>query len=147
MKSWLQTNNNVPKSWKSSLVAQMVKNLPAMQETQVWSLSWEDPLEKGMAISTPVFLPREFHRQRSLEGYSPWAHKESDMTELSLFFQKLKMLSTAFYIISTTFITHSHPDTLVQQESGRVFQSADFFKMSLCKSAFCKVTLTYANHF
>ena len=33
----------------SSLVAQMVKNLPAMQETQVWSLSWEDPLEKGMA--------------------------------------------------------------------------------------------------
>ena len=31
-------------------VAQMVKNLPAMQETQVWSLGWEDPLEKGMAI-------------------------------------------------------------------------------------------------
>ena len=31
-------------------VAQMVKNLPAMQETQVSSLGWEDPLEKGMAI-------------------------------------------------------------------------------------------------
>ena len=31
-------------------VAQMVKNLPAMQETQVCSLGWEDPLEKGMAI-------------------------------------------------------------------------------------------------
>ena len=32
-----------------SLVAQMVKNLPALQETQVQSLGWEDPLEKGMA--------------------------------------------------------------------------------------------------
>ena len=33
----------------ASLVAQMVKNLPAMQETRVRSLDWEDPLEKGMA--------------------------------------------------------------------------------------------------
>ena len=32
----------------SSLVAQMVKNLPAVQETQAWSLAQEDPLEKGM---------------------------------------------------------------------------------------------------
>ena len=31
--------------------------------------------------STPVFLPGEFHGQRSLTGYSPWGHKESDMTE------------------------------------------------------------------
>ena len=50
------------------LVAQMVKNLPAMQETQVQSLGQEDPLEKGMA-TTPVFLPGEFHRQRSLVSY------------------------------------------------------------------------------
>ena len=33
----------------ASQVAQMVKNVPAMQETQVWSLGWEDPLQKGMA--------------------------------------------------------------------------------------------------
>ena len=30
---------------------------------------------------TPVFLPGEFHGQRNLAGYSPWGHKESDMTE------------------------------------------------------------------
>ena len=30
---------------------------------------------------TPVFLPGKFHRQRSLMGYSPWSHKESDTTE------------------------------------------------------------------
>ena len=58
----------------------MVKNLPAMQETWVQSLDWEDPLEKGMA-TPPVFLPGEFHGQRSLAGYSPWDHKESDTTE------------------------------------------------------------------
>ena len=34
---------------ETSLVAQMVKRLPTMQETQVWSLGWEDPLEKEMA--------------------------------------------------------------------------------------------------
>ena len=39
----------------------------------------EDPLEKGMA--TPVFLPGKPCGQRSLEGYSPWGQKESDITE------------------------------------------------------------------
>ena len=58
----------------------MVKNLPAVQETQVRSLGQEDPLEKGMA-TTPVFLAGEFHGQRSLAGSSPWNHKESDTTE------------------------------------------------------------------
>ena len=51
-----------------------------MQETQVWSLGWEDPLEEGMQ-PTPIFLPGESHGQRSLEGYSLWGRKESDTTE------------------------------------------------------------------
>ena len=41
---------------------------------------WEDPLEKGQ-LPTPVFLPGEFHGQRSLAGYSQWGHNYSDMTE------------------------------------------------------------------
>ena len=40
----------------------------------------EDPLEKEI-LPTPVFLPGEFYEQRSLAGYSPWGHKELDMTE------------------------------------------------------------------
>ena len=60
----------------------MVKNLSAMQETCVLSLVWEDALEKGMA-TTPVFWPGESHGQRSLAGYSPWGHKESDTTEVT----------------------------------------------------------------
>ena len=45
----------------ASLVAQVVKNLPAMQETQVWSLSQEDPLEKEMATHSSILswrIPR-----------------------------------------------------------------------------------------
>ena len=61
-------------------MAQMVKNLPAMQETCIQSLGQEDPLEKGMA-TTPVFLPGESHGQGRLGGYSPWDCKESDPTE------------------------------------------------------------------
>ena len=63
-----------------SLVAQMVKRLSAMLETQVRCLDWEDPPEKEME-STPVLLPGKSHGQRSLVGYSPWGHKESDTTE------------------------------------------------------------------
>ena len=63
-----------------SLVAPRVKNLPAMQETCVPSLSRDDPLERKWQ-PTPVFLPGEFHGQRSLVGYSPWGHKELDVTE------------------------------------------------------------------
>ena len=63
-----------------ALVAQTVKNLPAMLETWVPSLSWEDPLEKGMATRSRT-LPGESHGQRSLVGCSPWGHKESDTTE------------------------------------------------------------------
>ena len=58
----------------------MVKNLSTMQETEVRSLCWEDPLEKEMA-TTPVFLPGESQGQKILVSYSPWDGKESDMTE------------------------------------------------------------------
>ena len=51
-------------------MAQTVKNPPAMQETQVQSPGWEDPLEKGVATHSSV-LPGESHGQRNLEGYSP----------------------------------------------------------------------------
>ena len=63
-----------------SLVAQMVKTPPAMQETQVQSLSQEDPWRREWQ-PTPAFLPGEPLGERSLEGYNPWDRKESDTTE------------------------------------------------------------------
>ena len=58
----------------ASLVAELVKNPPAMQETWVRSLGWEDPLEKGKATHSNVLVWR-----------IPWTiqsgHKEPDTTE------------------------------------------------------------------
>ena len=64
---------------EASLMAQMGKNLPAMQEIQIQSLGWEDPLKEEMATHSSI-LPGEFHRQ-SMVGYSPWGCKELDTTE------------------------------------------------------------------
>ena len=61
------------------LVAQLVKNLPAMRETGVRSLAWEDALEissRRERLLSPVFWLREFHGL-----YSSWGHKEWDTTE------------------------------------------------------------------
>ena len=63
-----------------SHVAQLVKNPPAMWETWIRSLGWEDPWRRER-LPTPVFWPGEF-----CGLYSPWGHKEVDTTErLSLF--------------------------------------------------------------
>ena len=64
-------------SWVS-LVAQLVKNLPAMREIRVWSPDWKDPLEKGKATHSSI-----------LAWYSPWCHKESDATFTLTFFGSL----------------------------------------------------------
>ena len=61
-------------------MSQMIQNLPTMKETQVRFLVQKDPLEEGWLL-TPLFLPVEFHGQRSLASYSPWSQKESDTTE------------------------------------------------------------------
>ena len=56
------------------------KDLPAMWVTQVQSWVGKIPWRKEWQL-TPVFLPGEFHGQRSLVDYSPWGCKESNMTE------------------------------------------------------------------
>ena len=67
-------------SW-ASLVDQLVKNLPEMWETWVWSLSWMTSWRRD-GLPSPVFWPGKFH-----ELYSPWGCKELDTTEwLSLSF-------------------------------------------------------------
>ena len=51
-----------------------------MQEMWVLALHQEDPLEQEMATHSniPIFLPKKFHEQRSLAGYSPWGCKEQE---------------------------------------------------------------------
>ena len=61
-------------------MAQTVKNLPAVQETWVQSLSWEEPLEKEVATQS-VILSWEFPWTEESGQLSLWGRKESDATE------------------------------------------------------------------
>ena len=56
------------------VMAQMVKNLPAMQEAQVQSLGWEDPLEKEMKTRSSI-LAWKIPWTEEPGGYSPWGRK------------------------------------------------------------------------
>ena len=62
----------------SKLVAQRLNHLPAMWETWVGSLGWEDP-RRRKCQPTPIFLPGKFHGQGSLAGYSLWCCKRQDL--------------------------------------------------------------------
>ena len=69
-------------------------------------LGWKDPLKKEME-PIPVFLPGEFHGQRSLMGYSSWGCKELDRTErLTL------SLSCGRVLSRLCFIVYEHEDDL-----------------------------------
>ena len=63
-----------------SLVAQTIKNLPEMQRTGLHSWVGKIPWRRKWQ-PTPGFLPGKSHGQRRLAGYSPWDHKELDVTE------------------------------------------------------------------
>ena len=60
---------------------QMVRNLSEMQETWVRTLGQEDSPWRRKWLPTPVFLPEEFHGQKSLVGSSPWGHRALDTSE------------------------------------------------------------------
>ena len=103
----------------------VVKNLPAMQETGrrcgfdpwirkiLWRRKWQP---------TPVFLPRKSHEQRSLAGYSPWGHKESDTTT------KQQQIRVVDYFLPKTHTVYTHVHTHLCQtdlklKAGSVFIS------------------------
>ena len=65
---------------QASLVTQMLKSLPSLQETWVQSLGQKDPLEKEMATHSSV-LTWKIPWRESLADYSAWGGKESDTTE------------------------------------------------------------------
>ena len=87
---------------RASLVVQMVKNLPECRRLESnpwvgkipWNREWQ---------FIPVSLTGEFHRQRSLVGYSPWGHKQSDTgKQLTLFIVDLQCSVNfqIFYILA-----------------------------------------------
>ena len=67
--------------YRASLMAQLVKNPPAMWGDLGSIPGLETSPGEGKGYSTPVFVPGESHGQRSLAGYNPWGYKELDRTE------------------------------------------------------------------
>ena len=70
------------------------KNLPAMRESWVQSLGWEDPLEKGMATHSRILAWRIAWTEEPGGLYSPWGCKESDTTEQLHFYFEDRSTST-----------------------------------------------------
>ena len=68
-------------AYQASLLAQMVKNLPVMQETQVPSLGWEDPLEKEMATHSSILAWRIHMDRGAWQTIVHRGHKELNTTE------------------------------------------------------------------
>ena len=64
---------------------------------QVQSPGQEDPLRREWH-PTPVFLPGKSHEQRSLEGYTPWGHKESDATNALNIIHSFVVTATYYFI-------------------------------------------------
>ena len=82
----------------------MVKNLPAMWEIWVRSLSWEDTLEEGMATHTSRLVWRIPKDRGAWQAISPWGCKELDMTERlsthtdAIIFLIIPLLSQIYYL-------------------------------------------------
>ena len=94
------TNSNYKIRW-ASLVAQMVKNLPAKQESQLRSLGQEDPLEKGMSIHSSILAWR-----------TPFTEEPGGPQSMGL--QKLDM---------TEQLTHTHTHTHWNKQSDTALSS------------------------
>ena len=84
---------------RTSLVSQMVKNLPVVWEPRVQSLGWEDPLKKAMATHSSILAWR-IQWMRSLTGYSLLGHKESDTTERLTYTYQLEVIWSLFVILA-----------------------------------------------
>ena len=82
----------------ASLVAQMVKNLPTMQETRVQSLGWEDSLEKEMATHYSISAWRILWTEAS-GVLKSWSRKEADTTEATSTFTSIMSLDHQIYVI------------------------------------------------
>ena len=121
---------------RAPLVAQIVKNQPAIQKTRVQSRVGKIPWRRKWQPA-PVFLPGEFHGQRSLAGYSPWGHKKLEMTEqLTLWTpvcSKCLWRSVLYIFLFVCLFCFLHT-------SKYIYFYFSIFKLSVC--LFCHVLFT-----
>ena len=97
-------------------MVQMVKRLPAMQETQVRSLGWGDPLEKEMATHSSILAWR-IPWTEDLAGYSPRGCKESDTIE-RLHFHFQTMVEVMKIMVTSFKRSYAHTAPTLQQATA-----------------------------
>ena len=84
----------------ASLVAQTVKNLPAMQETSVQSLGWEDPLEEGIAVHSSILAWR-----------NPWTEEPGRLQSMGLQRVGYDWVTNTSTLFALIFLLHFKPST------------------------------------
>ena len=99
-----RTHTFISVAYETSLVVQMVKNLPAVQKTWFQFLGQEDPGSRERQ-PTSVFLPGKFHGQRNLAGYNPWDCKE-------LYTHTQKSLSRVRLFATPWILAHQAPRSM-----------------------------------
>ena len=107
-------------------VAQWLRIHLPMQETRVQCLAQEDPWRRKWQ-PTPAFLPGKSHGWRSLIGYSPWGHKESDMTKrlcFHFFMECRERVQMSLFVGQELENRHRRTDLGTQEGKGRVRQTA-----------------------
>ena len=125
----------------SFLVAQLVKNPPAVRETWGQPLGWEDPLEKGMATNSR-FWPGEFHGL-----YSPWGHRVGHdwvtLTSLHLisFTGYLKSVSASLSPYSGVSRIQGAMTSSVSLQAKWVYIQDNFLKYGWQTSRSCKLAV------
>ena len=92
----------------ASLVAQMIKNLPAMQETWVLSLGWEDPLEKGKTTHSSVLAWRIPGTIQSMESQSRTRLNDLHIFLAIFLLRRPKFQPWLYYLIAFNFIIHGY---------------------------------------
>ena len=114
------------KFFTSLVVAQLVKNLPAMRETWVWSLSWEDPLEKGRAAHSSILAWRIPWTVQSM-GLQTAGHDSVSWTRLSHFHFHFWYYGLHFSVSVTNSPTHL----------GKPAEYGNFFSLKILEFALC----------
>ena len=122
--------NPLQYSW-ASMVAQLVKNPPAMWETWVQSMGWEDPLEKGKATHSS-FWPGESHGRRNLVGYSPRGHRVGHDWATSLICHEVGL--NAMILVFWTLNFRSAFSTFIK----RLFSSSSLSTIRVVSSAYLR---------
>ena len=124
---------------KTSLVAQMVKNLPAMWRPRfdpwVGKISWKRAWQP-----TPLFLPREFHGQRSLVGYSPWGHNKWDTTKWLTLSPVFTTFTVYISIMSVTGISYTNICSKTPKTQKHNWMLTIFFKSKQKKQKACTMS-------